>query len=396
MLRTFFRYIRKSKYHYASLVEVRIFGDRIRSNYEAFQRMLPSGVRVAPVLKSNAYGHGLLQVARCLRESNVPFLAVDSYYEALTLRNEGVQAPLVIIGYTAQENIYQKNLLDVAFTLISKEEIAEISKKLSFSRRIHIKIDTGMHRQGILPEDCNEVIALVRKNKNILLQGISTHFADADTVNSAYTQQQITTWNTIVAQWRNAFPYIQFFHAAATCGIFFSQAIDANVMRLGIGLYGIAPCNHAHKLVLQPALEMRSAISSVKYIQPGESVGYNCTYTTTNAIRIATVPVGYFEGIDRRLSSKGWVQVRGVLCPIIGRVSMNIISVDVSEVQNVRIGDSVTVMSAEPQEKNSIESIARICETIPYEILVHIPAQLRRKIVWRRGKAVNLRFPLLY
>lgn len=381
MIRALFRFLRKIKFQYTALVEVRIFRDRILHNLGVFQYMLPSGVRIAPVLKSNAYGHGLVQVAECLRDVDIPFLAVDSYYEALVLRNEGIKTPLVVIGYTVKENIFQNKLKDISFTVISKEELSDIAHGISSPCRIHLKIDTGMHRQGICLEDCGEVISLIQKNRNIILEGICTHFADADNEDTEYTQIQIHVWNIMAKTFRHAFPFIQFLHVAATCGSSFSKSIDANVMRLGIGLYGIAPCAALKSLSLQSALEMRSLISSIKKIERGDMVGYNGTYTADTALYIATVPVGYFEGVDRRLSNKGYVIVRGIACPMIGRVSMNIITVDVSVIADIKIGERVVVISSDTEEKNSVENIADLCETIPYEILVHIPASLRRVVM---------------
>lgn len=380
MIRTLFRFLRKIKFHYTPLVEVRIFCDRILHNFFEFQKTLPPGVRIAPVLKSNAYGHGLVQVAQCLSDVDVPFLAVDSYYEALVLRNEGVRTPLVVIGYTAKENIIQNNLKNVSFTVISKEEIEDISKHVSLPCRIHLKIDTGMHRQGIRLEDCCEAISIIQKNPNIILEGICTHLADADNEDTEYTQTQIHVWNIVVKTFRHAFPSIQFLHVAATCGSSFSKSLDANVMRLGIGLYGIAPCTLLKKLTLQPALEMRSLISSVKQIERGDMIGYNGTYTADASMCIATVPVGYFEGVDRRLSNKGFVKIREKECRIIGRVSMNIITVDVSALSEIKIGEPVIIISSDFEDKNSVERIASMCDAIPYEILVHIPVQVRRII----------------
>lgn len=381
MLRKLFRLIRKMQFHYTPLVEVRIFRERILGNFLEFQKMLPPGVRIAPVLKSNAYGHGLVQIAECFVDTDIPFFAVDSYYEALVLRNEGILTPLVVIGYTVKENMFQSNLSHVSFTVISKEELIDISHNIFSPCHIHLKIDTGMHRQGIRAEECDEVISLIQKNSHIILEGIATHFADADSSDHAYTRAQIHLWNTIVAKFRRTFDTIKFFHAAATCGSFFSESIDANGMRLGIGLYGIAPCASLKKLALQPALEMRSVISSIKQIRQEDAVGYNCTYVAKRGMCIATVPVGYFEGVNRRLSNRGYVKVRETWCQIIGRVSMNIITIDVSEISDICIGEPATVISAMSEDKNSVEQIAAVCDTIPYEILVHIPVQVRRNVV---------------
>lgn len=381
MIRALFRFLRKIKFHYTPLVEVRIFRDRILHNLSEFHATLPSDVRIAPVLKSNAYGHGLVQVAQCLSDVDIPFLVVDSYYEALVLRNERVKTPLVVIGYTTKENMIQNNLKNVSFTVISKEELEDISKYTSLPCHIHLKIDTGMHRQGIRLEDCCEAISMIQKNPNIILEGICTHLADADNEDAEYTQTQIHVWNIVVKTFRHAFPFIKFLHVAATCGSSFSQSIDANVVRLGMGLYGIAPCAVLKKLALQPALEMRSMVSSVKQIERGDMIGYNGTYTADASMCIATVPVGYFEGVDRRLSNKGFVKIRGKECRIIGRVSMNIITIDVSVLSGIKIGEPVIIISPDSEDKNSVERIADMCDAIPYEILVHIPAQVRRTIV---------------
>lgn len=381
MLRKLFRHMRKMKFQYAPLVEVCIFREHILHNLAEFQKSVGSGVRIAPVLKSNAYGHGILQVAQCLAGADIPFLAVDSYYEALMLRNEGVKTPLVVIGYTSKENILRSKLSDVSLTIISTQELKDISQSISSPCRIHLKIDTGMHRQGIRLEECNEAISLLQKNPHLILEGIATHFADADTTDQTRTREQIQKWNAAVKKFHASFPQTEFFHAAATCGSFFFGSLDANVMRLGIGLYGIAPCASLQELALQPALQMRSVISSVKDIRLGDAIGYSATYVADHPMRIATVPVGYFEGVDRRLSNKGYVKIRETACPLVGRVSMNIITIDVSALPDVCIGEPVLVISVERGDKNSVEHIASLCDAIPYEILVHIPAQVRRIIV---------------
>ena len=150
-------------------------------------------------------------------------------------------------------------------------------------------------------------------------------------------------------------------------------------MRLGIGLYGMNV--GIERLDLRPALEMRTRITSIHTLHAGESVGYNATFKAPQDMRVATIPVGYAEGVDRRLSSKGSILVRGTSCPIIGRVSMNITSLDISNVADVHVGDEVTVISPNAADPNGVEAIADLCGTIPYEILVHIPAHLRRVII---------------
>jgi len=204
--------------------------------------------------------------------------------------------------------------------------------------------------------------------------------ADADGSDSSFTEKQVKAWNDGVKIFRQNFSDIKYFHTSATAGTHYADKIDANVCRLGIGLYGINS-SPLTKIDLKPALEMASIISSIKNIPAGEKVGYSVTFQATKPMIVATVPVGYNEGVDRRLSGKGSYKIGGDFCPILGRVSMNISSIDVSGIKDVRLEQEVIVISSKSDDKNSVENLARLCGCIPYEILVHIPQHLRRIIV---------------
>lgn len=380
VLRHFFRAIRKRRYAYRPLVEIRVSRSALLHNLHAFAALDPA-VRVAPVVKSNAYGHGLATVAGVIADESVPFICVDSHFEALTLRTESIATPLLIIGYTPVENVLSSNVRDAAFGVIGLAQLRELSARARTTVRIHLKIDTGMHRHGILPRELADAVALIGKNTNIVCEGLYTHFADADTRGSAHAKGQIEIWNRIVREFKkkNAELPVKYFHCAATSGSYFTGDIEGNVMRLGIGLYGI-PSGFA-PVELRPVLEMRSVITSIRAIPSGESVGYNATFTTQKEMRVATVAAGYYEGIDRRLSNKGFFLVRGIPCPILGRVSMNITSFDVSNVPDAKDGEEVVLISNKKDDPNSIENVARTCGTIPYEIMVHLPPHLRRIII---------------
>ncbi len=329
-------------------------------------------------MKSNAYGHGLAEVAHILDGQTLPFLCVDSYFEALILRNEGIGTPLLILGYTPLETLLKNGLEDVAFGIISIEGLRDVAASTS-EVKIHLKLDTGMHRHGIPLEHIDEAVRLIRGNARITLEGLYSHFADADTPDSAHAGMQIKRWNDAVKRFRSAFPSLRYYHLSASSGISRIQEFEANVLRLGIGLYGInvSPT----PLPLMPALEMMTRITSVRTLSKGESIGYNATFTAPRDMRVASIPAGYFEGVDRRLSNKGSLVVAERPCPIVGRVSMNITSLDVSKLPNARIGEKVIVISDDAAAPNSVEGIAKTCGTIPYEILVHIPTHLRRTVV---------------
>jgi len=377
-VRTFVRQLRKKRFLYTPLIEVLIYKGAILRNLRTFQE-LEKEVAVAPVLKAAAYGHGLVEVAKMLDSERLPFLCVDSFFEALILRNENIRSPILLLGATPVENVLGCRLTGVSFGIIDIEALRELAEKARVPAALHLKVDTGMHRHGIQPHELDEALALIASNQSLHLEGVYSHLADADTPDSPHAATQITAWNDAVRRVRAKMPGVKFFHCAATPGSFYTKKIDANVMRLGIGLYGVNAS--LHELDLRPALLMRTRITSVRTVRAGESVGYNATFTATRDMRIATIPVGYAEGVDRRLSNKGELLVGDVACRIVGRVSMNITSLDVSDLANVRVGDEVTVISNNPSAPNSIETMARQCGTIPYELLVHIPAQLRRKVV---------------
>jgi alanine racemase len=386
-VRTLLRLLRKKRFAYTPLIAVRINKGALLHNLKVFSAEGGSasggqdsnkGVAVAPVLKSNAYGHGLIEVAGVLDGEGLPFLCVDSYFEALILRNEGIRTPILIIGYTPVETMLESRLAHVAFGVIGLEELRSLAALARLSLTIHLKVDTGMHRHGISPNEIEDAYMLIRANKHIVLEGVYSHLADADTPQSAHAATQIAEWNKTASRVRTKIPGVRFFHLAATTGSFYADEIDANVMRLGIGLYGIN--ESLAPLDLHPALEMHTRITSIRTVKSGESVGYNATFRAPRDMRVATIPAGYYEGVDRRLSGKGSIVVRGIACPIVGRVSMNITSIDISNVVDAHIGDEATVISSDAIDVNGVESIARLCGTIPYEILVHIPAHLRRTV----------------
>jgi alanine racemase len=211
------------------------------------------------------------------------------------------------------------------------------------------------------------------------LEGVCSHLADADNVDDNFTKGQLEKWKKTVLLFKNNFSAIKYFHILATAGAIYGNQDVSNVLRLGLGLYGI-DSSPKKELNLQPVLQMRSLVSSLKKISAGEAVGYNAAYKTKIETAVATVPAGYFEGVDRRLSNCGFFKIKDVFCPIVGRVSMNINSIDVTAVPEIKLNDEVILISNNKDDKNSVEHIAKLVETIPWEILVHLPQHLRRKI----------------
>ncbi len=390
-------WLSRRRFPYEPLITVELSRKRLLGNLAEFKKIAPHH-KVAPVLKSNAYGHGLIEVASILEKDNrrlaraygwhddrvTPFFIVDSFFEALALRSNGITTPLLIIGFTRPEIMLSSNLRDVMFTATSLDTLRSI-RGTQDQIYIHLKIDTGMRRQGLLPHEIDDALEIINGNDNIVVDGICTHFSDADNEDPSFTEGQIKLWNRLSKHIRPSLPFLKFVHVSNTDGHRYTVDIDANVSRLGIGLYGLVDgASFSPKLDLHPVLEMKTIITGTKLLERGETVGYGNSFRSEHAaMTIATIPAGYFEGIDRRLSNLGTIQVGSerAACPIVGRVSMNITTIDISHDRGVRQGEPVTVISGTATDLNSIQSMAKKCGTIPYEIAVHIAGHLRRKIV---------------
>ncbi|MEI8249356.1 MAG: alanine racemase [Candidatus Taylorbacteria bacterium] len=382
-MRNLITWLSRRRFPYTPLITVEVSKSRLLHNLHQFQRVAPHGM-VAPVLKSNAYGHGLMEVAHILEgEKGIPFWIVDSYFEAVALRAKGFKTPLLIIGYSRPDTIERSRLRDTIFTVTSLDTLRSI-ENIERHLKIHLKIDTGMHRQGILPQDIDTAITMIASNPLIRLEGICSHLSDADNIDPSWTEGQIHTWNSIVKKFKGAFPLIKYVHLSATDGHRFSQEIHANVSRLGIGLYGLVDGDSFKPaLDLKPVLEMKTIITDIKKIHANDTVGYGNSFKAEKDMTLGLIAAGYFEGIDRRLSNKGAVLVNHsqVTAPIIGRVSMNITSIDVTHISGVKVGTHVTVISHDHTKPNSIQHMAQLCNTIPYDIAVHIAPSLKRVIV---------------
>jgi len=355
------------------IITIEINRHALLENVATMQKMAHQW-KIAPVLKSNAYGHGLIVVADILKNSNVAFLCVDSYPEATLIRNAGITTPILIMGFTPNTTIASCAISNVSFVISSLEQLEHIK---NYKTSIHIKFDTGMHRRGIMPQKINEAIALIR-TAQFQVQGVMSHFAESET-DSTQTRTQITIWNELAKKMQATLPTITYYHLANSGGFAYHNDINANVGRTGIAMYGINPGNISAPL--SPVLQMKSIISEIRTLEAGESIGYSHTYTASKKTLTGTIPVGYFEGLDRRLSNTGVFIIRNQFAPIIGRVSMNMSSCDITNIPDIKVHDVVTIIDARTDSKNSVVSIARTCETIPYEILVNIPAGLRRVVV---------------
>jgi len=374
--RTLLRRIRRVLIQYEPLITVSISKEHLLHNLHSYKEAFPN-VLIAPVLKSNAYGHGLVVIAELLDREGIAFFMVDSLYEAKALRQAGIRSRIVVMGYVRPEYIAKSALQNTDYAVTDIEQLRTLVPLVHKPIRIHLKLDTGMHRQGIVSEELPDAIALIKQSPLISVVGVCTHLADADNEEASFTKTQLSLWSEGLTLLSAAFPAIEYKHAAATKGASWSTSHPMNVVRVGMGLYGY-DTSPSSTLSLKPVLSMRSFVTSIREIPAGDAVGYNATFVAETQSRIATIPAGYYEGIDRALSNTGILRAGDSLVPIAGRVSMNMTSLDVTGAPHIARGDVVTVISTNPKDPNSILSMARLAGTTPYVLLAHLPTHLYR------------------
>lgn len=365
-----------------NMVTVTLSKKALLNNINEFIK-IGHGVMVSPVLKSNAYGHGICEIAEILDKHtssiSVPFFILDSYFEAKKLRNDDINRPIMVIGYTTIKNIVENKIKDVIFTVSDINVLKELGEKLNKKTKFNLKLDTGMHRQGILPSDMDESIKIINKNNNIILESISSHFSDAEE-NKDYTEKQIVEWNKLVDKFKKEFNTIKYWHISNTAGHNYINEAKCNMTRLGAGLYGIRDGAYVDNVHIMPVLQLETIVTGIKNIKKGQTVGYGNSFEAKKDMTIATIPVGYYEGIDRRLSNKGHVIIHNTVTNIIGRVSMNITTIDITEIPNVKIGDKVIVISNKETDPNSMLNISKET-TLARDLAVNIASHLKRIVI---------------
>lgn len=371
----------RKEYH--SLNQINISRSALATNFQVLSQLQPNSA-ICPVLKSNAYGHGLSQVGPMFDSFQPAFLVVDSLYEAYELRKLRVKSPILIMGYTDPRNFAVKEL-GFEYAVYDLEMVRALSRYQRHSR-VHLFVDTGMHREGIPLPDLRSFTTEVKKLNNIEIVGVCSHFADADNPkDTSWMKKQMANFLEAINIVETEGVHLHWKHLAASAGTLKLQHPKLNMFRVGLASYGICPLEPTdpffEQVKLSPALSLHSHIVQIKEIQKGDRVGYNGTFEAKKRMNIALLPLGYYEGVDRRLSNQGWVKVGKEFCPIIGRVSMNMTTIDVTHVEYVYVGQPVTVYSSDASDKNSLAGAALLAKTIPYELITKLAESVKRVIV---------------
>jgi alanine racemase len=341
---------------------------------------------VMPVIKSNAYSHGIKEIAGILNNTNAEMLVVDSYHEAVET-SQYSQKSVLILGYVEFDYIKDFQAEQFSFAVDSIETIMNLQNQ-SKHIKIHLEINSGMNRCGFDPKDVERVIATLRSCPNITVEGIFSHLADSDNTADNYTKLQTKTFDKCVEVFLSNKIIPKYIHLDQSAGSAKNTSKYANAIRPGIGIYGYNPLeagdkNYSKLQKLQPILSVKSKLVKIFKIKKGDSVGYNCTFVASRDARIGLIPFGYYEGLPRSLSNKGFVAVlvnnQKYFVPIVGRICMNFVMVDLLDFE-VSLGVTVEIICDQSNDPNSVISIAKLANTIPWEILTNLKSDIARRI----------------
>ncbi|MBU1160068.1 alanine racemase [Patescibacteria group bacterium] len=352
----------------------------IKHNYKIFRSLIDKKCQLMAVVKSNAYGHSLLDFSKEMEKLGADWLGVDSIVEAESLRQAGIKTKILILGHTLPEKIPSAIKNNISLTVSNFQSLNSLAKiKIKKPAKIHLKIDTGMHRQGFFVPELKKAAQILKKNKNIKVEGMYTHFSSAK--NPAFPQEtlkQIFQFKQAIKIFKTAgFNPIK--HAAATSGaINFPQA-HFDLVRIGIGLYGMWPSKETReafrdKIKLKPVLLWKTVISEIKNLSKDSRIGYDLTETVNKNSRIAILPIGYWHGYPRALSSIGRILIKGKEAKILGRISMDMAVADITDIKNAKIGDEAILIG----EKITADNLAYLADTINYEITTRINPLIKR------------------
>jgi alanine racemase len=360
--------------------------DRIETNVRGLCA-LAGEARLLAVVKGNAYGHGAVPVGRAALTAGAWGLGVVSLEEGEELRRAGIQAPVLVLGSTAtalSRRLVQADLRVTVGSLAQGVALSQAAQAAGRDAIIHIKVETGLNRFGVLPEECTALAEALRVLPGIVVEGLSTHLASVDEGDKTFTLQQHRAFQ----RGAEALSWIPLHHISSTGGLLDLPELRLAMVRCGIGVYGYYPSDEVSRSVdLQPALALRSRVARVSDVAPGQSVGYGRTWVAQRPSRVALVLAGYGDGLRRVLSNTGVALVKGRRAAIAGRIAMDMHMLDVTDIAGVDVDDEVTLIGAQGEESIDADEVGRLAGTISYEVLAGIMARVPRLYV-RGGRIV--------
>ncbi len=351
-------------------------------NIKEFRKLIGPDAILAPAIKGNAYGHRLEICAEVMLEAGANWFSVFSLEDLRRLRKINAQIPVLLFGYVKLDELKEAVSLNPRFfvwNLETLEKLGEISKGLKTDILVHLKLETGNNRYGINKCDIDAYLDLFKQYKNLKLEGAVSHFANVeDTTNHSYAEKQLKSFHDFTNYIESKNVKIPIKHLSNSAATMLWKKAHLNLVRTGIANYGLWPSQEVYKLIdLKPVMTWKTIVSQIKDVNEGEFVGYGCTYKTTRKSKIAVLPIGYYDGFDRRISNKGYVLINGKRARVLGRICMNVIMVDATDIENIKLEDEVVLIGKQGKDEITIEQMADWDSTLfNYEI----PTRINEKI----------------
>ena len=352
-------------------------------NLNQAKRLAGSKSQILSIVKADAYGHGAVKISKALVRNGIHHLGTALVEEAVELRDAGIKIPIIVLGGIFKEQIpkiAEYSLTPVVYQEDFLKAVAKEARKSNKKVNIHIKIDTGMGRIGVLPDEAVDFAKKAASQKNIKVEGIMTHFADADLADKAYAEKQMAEFTSIVNKLNEEGIDIPYQHIANSAALVSFENNKFNMARPGIMLYGYAPSAEGKErgLNLIPVMSLKTKVLHLKKVSAGTYISYGRTFVAKRDSVIATLPVGYADGYSRALSNKGFVIVKGKRAPIAGRVCMDMTMIDVTGIDGVEINDEVVLIGKQGKEAITADDVAMLTNTISYEVLCCIGKRVPR------------------
>jgi len=355
---------------------------QLRRNWDAITRYCPAGVGIACVVKDDAYGHGALPVAEIALQRGAEMLVVASMTEALELRQGGIEGAILILGERSRDEYAICLQHDFAACVGSHAALAELSRAVQALGRavpIHLKIDTGMSRYGFRWSEADELFSALRKSPEIVVEGIMSHFAMSDELDKTFANLQLARFKQVLSAARDAGIEPKYRHICNSGGFLDLPEAHFNLVRIGILPLGVYPSKVCRRLEgIAPIMSVKSRLAAVKELQPGDHVGYGMRFTAEKPMRNGVIPVGYGFGYPR-VRNQGHVLIHGQRAPLIGGVSMDAITVDVTDIIEAKQWDEVTLLGRNDQDEITIHDIAALRNSVSYDAMVSWSARLPRR-----------------
>ena len=379
-----------------SRVCARIDLDAIEYNIEMMKKNIRSDASMIAVIKTDGYGHGAVQIARLLEPKEYIWgYAVATLDEAVVLRRKGIQKPILVLGCIfpdQREDMIEHEIRMTVYTKEMAQEVSELAGRLGKPAYVHIKLDTGMSRLGFqIKKESAKEIEEISKLPNLILEGMYTHFSKADETDKSFTQKQIEGYLYMKRALEERGVVFRYYHCSNSAGIIDIKEANMDLVRAGISTYGMYPSEEVKKenVPLKPAMELISHVAFVKWIEPGTKVSYGGTFVADKRMKIATIPVGYGDGYPRSLSNKGYVLIHGQRAPILGRICMDQMMVDVTEIEDVKFADRVTLIGKDGDETLPVEVLSDLSGRFNYEFVCALGRRRIPREYIRHGEIVE-------